>query len=165
MDTTPNTSFVSSLDEQTRSTSISLLNRALVEAIGLNLAIKQAHWTLKGPSFIGLHELMDQVGERMRESVDTIAERCVILGGQTHGTLEQVAGADGMKAYPGDISWQGDHVDALTERLIAFGATLRDCINKAGDAGDEDTADLFTEISRTVDKDAWFVGAHAESRK
>ncbi|MGB6229787.1 MAG: DNA starvation/stationary phase protection protein Dps [Litorimonas sp.] len=158
---TTHSPYVSSLGEDTRKTSVDLLNKALSDSLALGLAIKQAHWTVKGPSFIGLHELMDAVYDRMSEASDMIAERCIILGGHTHGTLEQVAGASTVDAYPGDISWQGDHVTALTERLMAFGALLRDSIQAAGEAGDEDTADLFTEISRTVDKDAWFVGAHA----
>lgn len=158
---TTHSPYVSSLDEKTRATSIDLLNKALADALALSLAIKQAHWTLKGPSFIGLHELMDDVYDRMSESSDMIAERCIILGGHTHGTLEQVASGSTVEAYPGDITWQGKHVTALTERLMAFGALMRRSIEAAGEAGDEDTADLFTEISRTVDKDAWFVGAHA----
>lgn len=153
--------YVSSLDKDTRETSVKLLNSALVDAIALNVAIKQAHWTIQGPSFIGLHELLDQVGERMRDAVDTIAERCIILGGQTQGTLEQANELSDIEPYPTDITWQGDHVDALTKRLMAFGGKLRRSIEAAGDAGDEDTADLFTEISRVVDKDAWFIGAHA----
>ncbi|MGB3455933.1 MAG: DNA starvation/stationary phase protection protein Dps [Litorimonas sp.] len=162
---TTHSPYVSSLDEQTRSTSIDLLNAALTDAITLSLSIKQAHWTLKGPSFIGLHELMDDVGGRMNDAADMIAERCIILGGHTQGTLEQVAAGSTVEPYPGDISWQGDHVTALTERLMAFGALMRRSIEAAGEAGDEDTADLFTEISRTVDKDAWFVGAHATQDK
>jgi starvation-inducible DNA-binding protein len=155
---------VSSLSEATRSTSIELLNAALVDAIALSLAVKQAHWTLKGPSFIGLHELMDDVYGRVSEAVDMIAERCIILGGHTAGTLEKVSEHTSMDAYPADITWQGDHVEALTKRLMAFGGLLRESISKSGDAGDEDTADLFTEISRTIDKDAWFVGAHADAK-
>jgi starvation-inducible DNA-binding protein len=156
--------YVSSLDENTRATSIKLLNSALTDAIALSLSIKQAHWTLKGPSFIGLHELMDDVGSRMREAVDTIAERTIILGGQTTGTLEQVAQTTDVDAYPDDITWQGAHIEALTSRMMNFGAKLRQSIEAAGEAGDEDTADLFTEISRIIDKDAWFIGAHATDK-
>ena len=157
--------YVSSLDEATRKTSIELLNKALSDSIALSLAIKQAHWTLKGPSFIGLHELMDDVGGRMNAASDMIAERCIILGGHTYGTLELVAQNSTVTPYPGNITWQGKHVTALTERLMAFGALMRQSIEAAAEAGDDDTADLFTEISRTVDKDAWFVGAHATEKE
>ncbi|GGX74831.1 DNA protection during starvation protein [Litorimonas cladophorae] len=152
--------YVSNLDADARKSSINLLKPALAAAIDLQLAVKQAHWTIKGPSFIGLHELLDEVATRSYEHSDTIAERLVILGGQTHGTTQEVAKNTCLEAYPADITDQKDHVEALTKRFMDFGAMCRDGIAKAGDNGDEDTADLFTEISREVDKDAWFIGAH-----
>lgn len=153
--------FVSNLNDNTRQEMIGLLNARLADGIALALAAKQAHWAIKGPSFIGLHELLDQIAARLNESVDTIAERAVILGGQTNGTLEQVSEYASLAPYPADAEDQQIHVEALTERLMDFGAKLRNAINAASEAGDEDTADLFTEISRIVDKDAWFIGAHS----
>ena len=152
--------YVSPLDQDSRSTSIGLLEKALAAAIDLQLAVKQAHWTIKGPSFIALHELLDQIATRAYEHSDMIAERMIILGGQTHGTLQKVAENTSLDAYPADISDQAAHVDALTKRFMVFGGICRNAISKAGENGDEDTADLFTEISRIVDKDAWFIGAH-----
>lgn len=152
--------YVSNLDKDARTKSIDLLKPALAAAIDLQLAVKQAHWTVKGPSFIGLHELLDQVAGRAYGHSDMIAERMIILGGQTHGTTQKVAENTTLDAYPADIMDQADHVDALTKRFMAFGGMCRNAIAEAGDNGDEDTADLFTEISRVVDKDAWFIGAH-----
>ncbi|WP_239804955.1 DNA starvation/stationary phase protection protein Dps [Croceicoccus hydrothermalis] len=155
--------YAAGLDDNARKNSIALLNARLTDSIDLTLAVKQAHWTIKGPSFIGLHELLDQVAGRMLERTDTIAERSIILGGQTPGTSQAVAEKSELEAYPQDISDQKDHVEALTKRFVAFGAKLRESIDAAGEAGDEDTADLFTEISRGIDKDAWFIGAHYDS--
>jgi starvation-inducible DNA-binding protein len=152
--------YVRNLDETQRQTSINLLKPALAAAIDLQLAVKQAHWTIKGSSFIGLHELLDEVAGRSYEHSDTIAERIVILGGQTHGTTQKVAENTALKAYPSDITDQTDHVRELTDRLMHFGGMCRDGIAKSGENEDEDTADLFTEISREIDKDAWFIGAH-----
>jgi len=152
--------YVNNLDETARDTSIGLLKSALASALDLQLAVKQAHWTIKGPSFIGLHELLDEVADRARDHSDTIAERMVILGGQTHGTTQKIAENTSLEPYPADITDQNDHVKALTDRFMVFGGMCRDAIAKAGENGDEDTADLFTEISRNVDKDAWFIGAH-----
>ena len=152
--------YVSKLGANAREESINLLKTALSASLDLQMAIKQAHWTIKGPSFIGLHELLDQVAARCFGHSDMIAERIVILGGQTDGTVQGVAGSSSLKPYPSDIENQEDHVRELTERLMDFGGLCRTSIDKAGDNGDEDTADLFTEISRTIDKDAWFIGAH-----
>ena len=152
--------FVSNLSDNSRHAMIELLNERLVDAIDLTLAVKQAHWNLKGPSFIGIHELLDDVADRCREHADLIAERCVIIGGQARGTSQAVVSGTSLDAYPVEAQHQSHHVDALRDRFMAFGAKLRDGIDAAGEAGDEDTADLFTEVSRSVDKDAWFIGAH-----
>ena len=156
------TAFVSNLSDNTRSTMADLLNERLADAIDLTLAVKQAHWNIKGSSFIGIHELLDAVADRMRDHADTIAERCVILGGQARGTSQVVTAETTLDAYPVEAQHQRIHVDALRDRFMAFGAKLREGIDAAGEAGDEDTADLFTGISRVVDKDAWFIGAHNE---
>lgn len=152
--------YVSRLDDNSRERSIGLLKKNLAISLDLSFAVKQAHWTLKGPSFIGLHELMDQVAMHIREASDMIAERTVILGGQPHGSVQAVSKDTSLDEYPVEITDQSKHVDEVTSRLMAFGASLKEAIDDAGEIGDEDTADLFTEISRTVDKDAWFVGAH-----
>ena len=47
-----------------------LMNQRLASAVDLQMQMKQAHWNVKGPSFIGLHELFDKVAE-----ADLIAER------------------------------------------------------------------------------------------
>lgn len=153
--------YAAGLADKVRETSISLLNERLTDCIDLTLAAKQAHWTIRGPSFIGLHELLDDIADRMRDRSDLIAERAVILGGHTAGTTQAVAEGSSLEPYPTDIKDQEKHVIALTERLIAFGKSLRACIEETEEAGDVDTADLFTEISRGIDKDAWFIGAHS----
>ena len=152
--------FVKDLKDNARQEMIDLLNARLADTIAMAQAVKQAHWNIKGPSFIGIHELLDDVAARLRDGVDLIAERCVILGGQARGTIDVAAKESKLKAYPVDAQDQAVHVEELTDRLMNLGASLREAIEAAGDAGDEDTADLFTGISRQVDKDAWFIGAH-----
>ena len=152
--------FVRNLNDNARAEMTALLNARLADAIDLTLAVKQAHWNIKGSSFIGIHELLDDVADRCREHADTIAERCVILGGQAKGTSQTVASDTSLAPYPVEAQHQSHHVDALKDRFMDFGAKLRSSIEAAGDAGDEDTADLFTEVSRAIDKDAWFIGAH-----
>lgn len=152
--------FVAGLNEQVRHKMIDLLNARLADSLALTLAVKQAHWNLKGVGFIGIHELLDEVADRLRDGSDMIAERAVILGGHAKGTLEETAAKSGVRPYPVEMTPLQDHVAALTERFLAVGEALRKAIDEASDAGDQDTADLFTEVSRTLDKDAWFIGAH-----
>lgn len=156
--------FVAGLDGQTRKKSITVLSETLTDTIAMTLAVKQAHWNLKGPGFIGVHELLDEVADRLRDGADLMAERIVILGGTADGTVETVAKGSKVKAYPVDIVDIQDHVQALKERMEAMGETVRKGITATGDAGDEDTADLLTGVSRSVDKDTWFIGANAPAK-
>ena len=157
---TLDTRFVGGLADNTRAAMAELLNERLADTVALTLAVKQAHWNLKGPGFIGVHELLDEVAERLRESSDTIAERCQVIGGTARGTVEAVAKTSKMQAYPLDTVHVSEHVTTLTDRFSEVGARVREAIDAAGEAGDEDTADLFTEVSRQIDKDGWFIGAN-----
>ena len=74
------------LPEDTRTAIITTLNLRLADAIALQTQAKQAHWNVKGPHFIGLHELFDRVSGAILETIDLIAERAVQLGGVAEGT-------------------------------------------------------------------------------
>ncbi|EFL89762.1 DNA starvation/stationary phase protection protein Dps [Ahrensia sp. R2A130] len=152
--------FVRGLEDNARETCIDLLQKSLADTTDLFLAIKQAHWNLKGAAFIGVHKLLDDEAAKIQDFVDTIAERLVILGGTAHGTSQKVVENSSMEAYPLDIQKWDEHVDALKERYMEIGKHIRARMAEAGEAGDEDTADLFTEVSRGIDKGAWFIGAH-----
>jgi starvation-inducible DNA-binding protein len=57
------------------------------------------------------------------------------------------------------------HVEALSSALAAFGTAARKAIVQANELGDLDTADLFTEVSRGIDKWLWFVEAHLQAER
>lgn len=148
------------LDEKTRTTSVELLNARLADGIDLALAIKQAHWNMRGPNFIAVHELMDQLRADMDDGNDLIAERAAQLGGAVFGTTQTVAEGTSVAPYPVDIFSVEDHLRALIERFATVTNAIRDAIDKADEAGDQNTADIFTEISRTLDKNLWFLQSH-----
>jgi starvation-inducible DNA-binding protein len=148
------------LPDNARKAMVALLNARLADAIDLRLAIKQAHWNVKGPNFIALHELFDQIQARVDVFVDDIAERGVALGGLVAGTSQTVAKSSQLEAYPTDVTDEKAHLKALADRLAAFGKLARAAIDAADEAGDKDTADLFTGVSRQIDKDLWFIEAH-----
>jgi starvation-inducible DNA-binding protein len=148
------------LDDNTRKAVIALLNARLVDAIDLRLAIKQAHWNVKGPNFIALHEMFDQMQARVDVFADDLAERSVSLGGVVAATSQAVAGGSGLEAYPVAVTAEKEHLKALADRIAAFGKLARAAIDEADEAGDKDTADLFTGVSRQMDKDLWFLEAH-----
>jgi starvation-inducible DNA-binding protein len=151
------------LPEKVREQVIDLLNQNLADIIDLGLQTKEAHWNVKGPHFIGLHLLFDEVAEELEKLTDTIAERAVALGGVAFGTSQVVAKRSQLAEYPLDISSGKDHVKALSKGLGAFGKSARKSIETAAAAGDAGTSDLFTEVSRGIDELLWKVEAHTQS--
>ena len=150
------------LPKKTRRAMCDLLNARLADAIDLRLQAKQAHWNVKGPQFIALHELFDKLYDVVGEYVDELAERAVQLGGTAQGTLQAVAKHSLLDVYPPATSAGHDHLKLLAKALAKFGTSVRHAIDAAAKAGDADTADLFTEISRGNDKQLWFIEAHLE---
>jgi len=158
-----NKTKVNDLPEDVRTRMVTELNGRLADCIDMFNQAKQAHWNLKGPNFIALHELLDEVAEHLEESGDTIAERAVILGGFAQGSTQDIGKNTTLTAYPAGLTQQNPVVDHVSTQLADFGAKLRKAIDVADAAGDKDTADLFTEVSRVVDKDVWFLEAHLQS--
>lgn len=142
---------------------IELLNARLADATDLKSQAKQAHWNIKGIHFIGLHELFDQVATETEVHIDTIAERVTTLGGTAMGTIRVAAQNSSLSEYPLEISDGTAHVDAVSTALADFGKNIRQNIDDSDDLGDKDTADLFTEVSRSIDKLLWFVEAHIQA--
>ena len=153
------------LAEAIRIKAVELLNARLADCIDLQTQTKQAHWNVKGPNFIGLHELFDKVNGAVAEYVDEIAERAVQLGGVAEGTARMVAQRSSLTEYPAKTLDGHGHVEALSSVLAAFGKGARKAIDQANELGDLDTADLFTEVSRGIDKWLWFVEAHLQAER
>lgn len=141
---------------------VAILNSRLADAADLKSQAKQAHWNVKGMNFIALHELFDQVATEVETHIDDIAERITTLGGTALGTVRMASAASTLAEYPAEITDGADHVDALSSALADFGKKVRAAIDETDELGDADTADLFTGVSRSIDKLLWFVEAHAQ---
>lgn len=142
---------------------VAILNQRLADAADLKSQAKQAHWNVKGMNFIALHELFDRVATELDPMVDDIAERVTTLGGTALGTVRVAAQNSTLAEYPLEITDGPDHVEALSNALADFGKKVRADIDATDELGDADTADLFTGISRSIDKLLWFVEAHIQS--
>src|SRR5262245_15910382 len=153
------------MSEGIRVKAVELLNARLADAIDLQTQTKQAHWNVKGPNFIALHELFDKINEDVEDYVDEIAERVVQLGGVAEGTTRMAAKRSSLNEYPANAVDGRSHVEALSSVLAAFGKSARKGIDQANEFNDLDTADLFTEISRGTDKWLWFVEAHLQAER
>jgi starvation-inducible DNA-binding protein len=153
------------LSEKVRIQVAGLLQERLADAIDLVTHAKQAHWNVKGPSFIALHELFDKVYENAGEYADLLAERIMQLGGTAEGTARAVAKQSQLPEYPLTLASGREHVEALSRSLAYFGSVVRQGIDRADEMGDKGTADIFTEISRGADKDLWFVESHLQAER
>jgi len=142
---------------------VKLLNARLADSFDLYSQLKQAHWNVKGSDFIQLHLLYDQVAESVLEFVDTIAERATALGGLALGTARMAAEASTLDEYPLDAVEGLETVRVIADRLAAYGASARKAIDEALELNDQDTGDLFIEVSRAIDKHLWFVEAHLQA--
>jgi starvation-inducible DNA-binding protein len=151
------------IEKDAREKIIGILNQRLADASDLKSQAKQAHWNVKGMNFIALHELFDQVSSALDPHVDDIAERITTLGGVALGTVRVAAQNSSLSEYPLEISDGAAHVDALSNALADFGKKVRADIDRTDELGDKDTADLFTGISRSIDKLLWFVEAHLQA--
>ena len=149
--------------DSSRDELVELLNARLADTFDLYSQLKQAHWNVKGSDFIQLHELYDTIAESVLEYVDTIAERATALGGLALGTARMAAAASTLDEYPADAVAGMDTVAAIADRLGVNGASVRAAIEVALELDDQDTADLFIEVSRTIDKHLWFVEAHQQA--
>jgi len=139
-----------------------VLNKTLADLTALMLAAKQAHWNVKGPQFQALHGLFDDLAGEVRNHADDVAERAVQLGALAGGTLEQAAAGAGLPPYPPNLLDGLAHVQALAERVALVSNRAREDIIRSIDLGDQDTADLYIEVSRSLDKRLWMLRAHLE---
>lgn len=151
------------LPADTLNKSVASLNQALADTLDLYSQLKQAHWNLKGKDFYSLHLLFDEFAAHAEGWVDEIAERVTAIGGYATGTVRMAAGSSSLPEYPTDATNGDEHTKAVVERLGLYANKIRKAIDDADEMGDMTTADLYTEISRQVDKDLWFAEAHLQA--
>lgn len=148
------------LSEQVRGQMIALLNQQLADTLDLYSQTKQAHWNVKGPQFIALHELFDKLAGEFDSYADMIAERATALGGLALGTVRLTAAHSQLSEYELEVTDSLPTVQAVADRHAALAASMRQAITQAEKQGDAATADLFTELSRGLDQSLWFLEAH-----
>lgn len=142
---------------------VGLLNQQLADTFDLMSQTKEAHWNVKGPNFYQLHELFDELAANLNGHIDTIAERVTALGGLATGTARMAAAASRLPEYPIEVTRDLEVVGCMVERYANLAASTRGAIDAADELGDADTADLFTEVSRDLDKHLWFLEAHVQA--
>ncbi len=146
--------------ENNRQALIALLNARLADSTDMRTQVKWAHWNVKGMHFIQLHELFDSIASHLEEQTDTIAERVTALGGVANGTVREAAGKSGLKEADLTASDGPSMLKFLVHNVAHHANAVRTAVKESDDLGDPITADLFTQLSRELDKDLWFLEAH-----
>jgi starvation-inducible DNA-binding protein len=144
---------------------VPILQARLADSVDLFTQVKQAHWNVKGPHFIALHDLFDKIAEIVERQGDMLAERITALGARADGTARVVATQSALTEFPLDTRDGLVYVAAVADKLSVFGKALRANIDRVAKFGDADTADLFTEISRAIDNQLWLVDAHLQAER
>ncbi len=150
------------LPEKNRIEIIEVLNKSLASTADLQAQLKQAHWNIKGPQFISLHELFDKLAEEVEGHVDVIAERITSLGGTARGTLQEAVNNSSLNPYPVDIFEAKDHIEHLSQNFAILGELARDNMVETERLGDMATNDIYVDLARSLDKGLWFIEAHVQ---
>jgi starvation-inducible DNA-binding protein len=139
---------------------IRLLNQTLACTVDLRSQVKQASWNVKGKEGAQLKAVFATIATDLDAYSDLMAERLVVLGGAALGTARTAATQSTLPEYPRDIAVGDAHALALAERFGPYTTAVRDAITHAADVGDADTAAVYTDISRGVDKRLRFLESH-----
>jgi starvation-inducible DNA-binding protein len=151
------------LDVNTRQEMVLTLNQQLADTFDMLSLVKQAHWNIKGPNFIALHKLLDEIADGLMEYVDMLAERVTALGGLAMGTVRMSAQATRLQPYPPELVEDMATLAFLADQMAQLANSTRAAAESAETLNDMSTNDLFIEISRDLDKWLWFLDAHDPS--
>jgi len=116
-----------------RKEAITLLNDTVADLFDIFARIKQAHWNVRGTTFIGLHKLLDEFAARTLTHIDLAAERATALGGIVEGTLRKTVKHSHLnkKEAPASVSGMSDWIHELAEVHAMAGEQVRKAIKNS----------------------------------
>ena len=150
-----------------RKETIAVLNDTVADMFDLFARIKQAHWNVRGTTFIGLHKLLDEFSAAIMTHIDIAAERATALGGIVEGSLRESVKHSHLKKKeePASISGMSDWIHELADVHAVVGKNVRLAVKATTDREDFGTADMLTDILRDLDKQLWLLEAHINRQK
>ncbi len=151
------------LPETTVRTATGRLQERLADAVVLQTHARQAHWNVRGPAFIALHELFDRVAALAVAQADALAERIGALAGRAQGTAQAAVRATTLPAWPDDAVSGDDHLRALARALAVHANALRRDARTLDEAGDMVSSDLLVGLAGEADGMLWMLRAHLEA--
>lgn len=135
-----------------------VLQEALVDLTDVALTGKQAHWHVRGPQFLAVHEQLDGIVDDARSWADLVAERAVTLGVPVDGRAATVAAGSAVDAFPTGFVDDAKAVALLRDALDTVVGRLRSHVDELGDA-DPVTQDLVIEVLGGLEKHRWMLHA------
>ena len=149
------------LESAVRAVSVDNLNQVLADTITLRDLYKKHHWQVSGATFYPLHLLFDKHFEEQSALVDTIAERIQSLGGVAIAMPHDVVETTQVPRPPRGREEVAVQLGRLLHAHEIVLHEARIMARAAAEAGDDGTNDLLvSQIIRTNEKQAWFVGEH-----
>lgn len=136
-----------------------LMNQQLTNWTVLYTKLHNYHWYVKGPNFFTLHEKFEEFYTETATYIDEIAERLLTIGGKPVATLKETLEVATIEEAKG-----GETANEMVKIILQDFTTLTNDIEQllevAGDANDEETADLFLGIKATLEKHIWMLQAY-----
>lgn len=139
---------------------IGILNAQLANILDLFCMMKHAHWNVRGPQFMALYKLFDEIAAGLLTYVDKIGERIATQGGMALGILRIASETSQLEPYPLTIVDGLDMPLALANRMAQVLANIRSAARRAESLQDMNTYDLLIETSRDLDKWLWLLESH-----
>lgn len=140
---------------------IETLQRRLTSLIDLQLTLKHIHWNVVGPTFIGVHEMLDPQVDAVRTMTDDTAERIATMGGEPVGTPGYVVKTRGWDDYSLLRATTDEHLAALDVVYSGIIADHRAAIAEFDDL-DLVSQDIIIAQTEQLEMFQWFVRAHLE---
>ena len=150
------------LSRQASTKTVTLLQDRLVALIDLQLTLKHIHWNVVGPTFIGVHQMLDPQVEAVQGMVDATAERIATMGASPNGLAGNLVEQRTWDDYSLGRATVMQHLGALDLAYAGVVEGHRDAIDKT-ESLDPVTQDLLIEQSEDLEQFHWFVRAHLEN--
>lgn len=152
---------VPGLDPAKGASTSALLQGRLVALLDLSLVLKHVHWNVVGPTFIGVHEMLDPQVDAVRLMVDATAERIATLGGEPNGLPGYIVEQRSWDDYAVGRASVPEHLGALDQVYGGVIAEHREAISELEDL-DPVTQDMVIGQTEALEQFQWFVRAHLE---
>lgn len=150
---------VPKLSSDDRARANEILQDRLVALLDLQLTLKHIHWNVMGPTFIGIHEMLDPQVLAVRAMSDAVAERIATCGGEPAGTPGAIVAGRTWDDYDLGRASTSDHLEKLDAVYQGVIEDHRGAIESLGDL-DPVSEDLMTSQAGELELFGWFVRSH-----